>query len=66
MSTATAMKFQNDAKQLATKLLQERKKAVLVLTLRHLVDLNYFEAYKKLEAEAGLSLDQVSNQLPFT
>lgn len=58
------MKFQNDAKQLATKLMQERKKAVMVLIMRHLVDCNYVEAYKKLETEAGLSLDQVSNQLP--
>ncbi len=59
MSTATALKFQNDAKQLAAKQLQERKKGLLNLILRHLADFGYREAYKRLETEAGLSLDQV-------
>lgn len=59
MSTATASKFQSDAKQLACKRLQERKKGVLVLILRHLADSGYVDAYKKLESEANLSLDQV-------
>ncbi len=59
MSTATALKFQNDAKQLAAKRLQERKKGLLVLVLRHLADFGYKDAYKRLEAEAGVSLDQV-------
>ena len=61
MSTATATKFQNDAKQLASKRLQERKKAVIVLILRHLADSGYTDAYKQLENEASVSLDQVSN-----
>lgn len=60
MSTAIASKFQIDAKQQACKRLQERKKAVLVLILRHLADSGYVDAYKKLENEANLSLDQVS------
>lgn len=60
MSTATALKFQNDAKQLAAKRLQERKKGLLVLILRHLADYGYRDAYKRLETEAGLSLDQVN------
>ena len=60
MSTATALRFQNDAKQLANKLLQARKKALLVLTLRHLADSGYTDAYKKLEAESGLSLEEVN------
>ncbi len=59
MSTATALKFQNDAKQLAAKRLQERKKGLLVLILRHLADFGYKDAYKRLETEAGVSLDQV-------
>ncbi len=59
MSTATALKFQNDAKQLAAKRLQERKKGLLVLILRHLADFGYRDAYKRLEIEAGVSLDQV-------
>ncbi len=59
MSTATALKFQNDAKQMAAKRLQERKKGLLVLILRHLADSGYRDAYKRLETEAGLSLDQV-------
>ncbi|DBA79175.1 hypothetical protein WJX77_012098 [Trebouxia sp. C0004] len=59
MSTATALVFQNDAKQLVAKRLQERKKGLLVLILRHLADFGYKEAYKRLEAEAGVSLDQV-------
>lgn len=59
MSTATALKFQNDAKQLAAKRLQERKKSLLVLILRHLADFGYKDAYKRLETEAGVSLDQV-------
>lgn len=61
MSTATALKFQNDAKQLACKRLQERKKGVMVLILRHLADSGYTDAYKKLETEAKISLDQVSD-----
>lgn len=61
MSTAIATKFQNDARQLATKRLQERKKSVLTLILRHLADSGYIDAYKKLETEASLSLDQVSS-----
>ena len=61
MATGTASKFQNDAKQLACKRLQERRKALLVLVLRHLADSGYTDAYKKLEIEANLSLDQVSN-----
>lgn len=61
MTTATASKFQNDAKQLACKRLQERRKALLILILRHLADSGYIDAYKKLETEANLSLDQVSN-----
>lgn len=63
MSTATALKFQNEAKQLASKLLQERKKAILVLILRHLADSGYTDAYKKLEGEASLSLGQASSQV---
>ena len=59
MSTATALKFQNDAKQLAARRLQERKKSLMVLILRHLADSGYVDSYKKLEAEAGVSLEQV-------
>ena len=65
MSTATASKFQNAAKQQACKRLQERKKAVLVLILRHLADSGYVDAYTKLENEANLSLDQVSYHSSF-
>ncbi|KAL3137848.1 Katanin p60 ATPase-containing subunit A-like 2 [Trebouxia sp. C0009 RCD-2024] len=61
MSTVIATKFQSDAKQLASKRLQERKKSILVLILRHLADSGYIDAYKKLESEAKLSLDQVSS-----
>ena len=60
MSTATALKFQNDAKQMAVKRLQERKKSLLVLILRHLADSDYIETYRKLETEAGLNLSQVT------
>ena len=60
MSTVIASKFQNGAKEQASKRLQERKKSVLVLILRHLADAGYIDAYKKLETEANLSLDQVS------
>lgn len=63
MTTATASKFLNDAKQLACKRLQERRKAVLTLILRHLADSGYVDTYKKLETEANLSLDQVSNHV---
>ena len=59
MSAATALKFQNDAKQLAARRLQERKKGLMVLILRHLADSGYVDSYKKLEAEAGVSLEQV-------
>ncbi len=62
MSTATTLKFQNDAKQMAAKRLQERKKGLLVLILRHLADSGYIDTYKKLETEASLSLEQVPLQ----
>lgn len=62
MSTASALKFQNDASQLAAKRLQERKKSLLVLILRHLADSGYTDAHKKLETEAGLSLQQVMHK----
>lgn len=59
MSSATALKFREDAKQLALKRLQDRKRSLLVLILRHLADSGYIQACKKLESEANLTLDQV-------
>ena len=59
MSSATALKFREDAKQLASKRLQDRKRNVLVLIMRHLADAGYLQACQKLQSEANLSLDQV-------
>ena len=60
MTTASATKFQNAANQMAARRVHERKKGLVVLILRHLADSGYVETYKKLESEAGLSLDQVT------
>lgn len=59
MSSATALKFREDAKQLASKRLQDRKRNVLVLIMRHLADAGYVQACQKLQSEANLHLDQV-------
>lgn len=59
MSSATALKFRDDAKQLAAKRLRDRKRSLLVLILRHLADSGYVQACKQLESEANLTLDQV-------
>ena len=59
MSSATVLKFREDARQLAAKRLQERKRSLLVLILRHLADSGYVQSSQKLESEANLKLDQV-------
>lgn len=63
MSSVTAFKFREDAKQLAAKRMQERKRSLLVLILRHLADSGYTQACNKLETEAHLTLEQVRQTL---
>jgi katanin p60 ATPase-containing subunit A1 len=38
---------------------QERRKALLVLVLRHLLDHGYIEAHERLAAESNVSLTKV-------
>lgn len=59
MSSATMLRFREDARQLVAKRLQDRKRSLLVLILRHLADSGYVQTCQKLESEANLKLDQV-------
>jgi katanin p60 ATPase-containing subunit A1 len=58
-TTLASMKAQSEAKTNEEKRREERRKAVLVLCLRHLLDNGYTDAAEKLQTEASLNLAQV-------
>ena len=47
------------ARQAEERRMSERRKAVLVLVLRYLVDAGYVESYERLSSECNLSLQRV-------
>ncbi len=59
MSELAALKALSKAKESEEKRLQERRRNVLVLILRHLADHGYSDAYEKLCTETNLSLNKV-------
>ncbi|GLC47507.1 Katanin p60 ATPase-containing subunit A-like 2 [Pleodorina starrii] len=59
MSELAALKAISKAKESEEKRLQERRRNVLVLILRHLADHGYADTYEKLCTESNLSLQKV-------
>ena len=60
MSDLTALKHLSKARETEEKKLAERRRNVLVLILRHLVDYGYVEAYERLSTECNVSLAKAS------
>ena len=58
MSTFHSVKTASQAKEQEDKKLQERRKALVVLILRHLCDFGYIETAERLQAESQVNLDQ--------
>ncbi|GAX76581.1 hypothetical protein CEUSTIGMA_g4027.t1 [Chlamydomonas eustigma] len=58
MSDLQALKYVARAREAEEKRLSERRRHVLVLILRHLVDFGYIESYEKLSSESNLSLQK--------
>jgi katanin p60 ATPase-containing subunit A1 len=59
MSELAALKSLSKAKEGEEKRLQERRRNVLVLMLRHLADHGYADTYERLCAESNLNLQKV-------
>ncbi|GFR44569.1 hypothetical protein Agub_g5842, partial [Astrephomene gubernaculifera] len=59
MSELAALKSLSKARESEEKRLQERRRNVLVLILRHLADHGYVDTYEKLCTETNLSLQKV-------
>ena len=59
MSDLTAFKDLSKARETEAKKLAERRRNVLVLILRHLVDNGYVESYERLSTECNVSLSKV-------
>lgn len=59
MSDLTALKHLSKARETEEKKLAERRRNVLVLILRHLVDYGYVDAYERLSTECNVSLTKV-------
>ncbi|GIL78028.1 hypothetical protein Vretimale_7368 [Volvox reticuliferus] len=59
MSELAALKALSKAKESEEKRLQERRRNVLVLILRHLADHGYTDTYEKLCSESNLNLQKV-------
>ncbi|KAG2495460.1 hypothetical protein HYH03_006405 [Edaphochlamys debaryana] len=59
MSELAALKALSKAKDSEEKRLQERRRNVLVLIMRHLVDHGYVETYERLCTETNLSLQKI-------
>mmetsp|Transcript_16770 Transcript_16770/g.38249 ORF Transcript_16770/g.38249 Transcript_16770/m.38249 type:complete len:509 (-) Transcript_16770:5-1531(-) len=57
MSTFQSVRMASQAKEQEDKKLQERRKALVVLILRHLCDFGYIETAERLQAESQVSLD---------
>jgi katanin p60 ATPase-containing subunit A1 len=60
MSDLQALKYVSKAREAEEKRVTERRRNVLVLILRHLVDFGYVESYEKLSSESNLSLHKVA------
>eukprot|EP00290_Baffinella_frigidus_P000884 CAMPEP_0180178052 /NCGR_PEP_ID=MMETSP0986-20121125/38191_1 /TAXON_ID=697907 /ORGANISM="non described non described, Strain CCMP2293" /LENGTH=137 /DNA_ID=CAMNT_0022130857 /DNA_START=235 /DNA_END=646 /DNA_ORIENTATION=- len=58
MATYASMKIASQSAQAEEKRAQERRKALVVLIIRHLCDHGYVESAEKLQAEAQVSLSQ--------
>lgn len=59
MSELQALKALSKAKESEEKRLAERRRNLLVLILRHLVDHGYVDSYDRLSTETNLSLNKV-------
>ena len=59
MSELSALKHLSRARETEEKKLAERRRNVLVLILRHLVDYGYVDAYERLSTECNVSLSKV-------
>lgn len=59
MSDLSALKALSKAREGEEKRLAERRRAILVLMLRHLADHGYSETYERLCGESNLSLGKV-------
>ena len=60
MAELAALKALSKAKETEEKRLQERRRNVLVLILRHLADHGYADTYERLCSESNLSLQKAS------
>lgn len=56
MSLLAEIKVNAKAKEQEQKTLQERRRGLLALIIRYLVDSGYFDSAEKLQTESGLSL----------
>ena len=63
MSDITAIKHLSRSRETEEKKLAERRRAVLVLILRHLIDYGYVDAYERLSTECNVSLSKVMRDI---
>lgn len=59
MSELAALKALSKAKESEEKRIQERRRNLIVLILRHLADHGYTDTYERLCTESNLSLQKV-------
>lgn len=59
MEQLSNLKAISKARDTEEKKMAERRKAVLVLILRHLVDSGYIESYERLSSDTNISLNKV-------